>query len=84
MKIDWFWADFRLYFQYDFYLSGVKTIDEMKKRLLEVQEKLLSIAKSIRRRARRKVLSGKSNLFDYDLVFDIPLYDKEDRECYLP
>jgi len=84
LKIDWFWAGFCLYFQYDFDISGVKSIEEMKKRLLEVQEKLLTIAKSIRRKARKKVLSGDFNLFDYDLVLDITLYDKEHREYYLP
>jgi len=84
LKIDWFWADFRLYFQYDFDLSGVKSISELKKRLLEVQERLLAISRFIRRRARRRVLSGKSNLFDYDLVLDITLFSKDEREYYLP
>jgi len=37
LKIDWFWVDFCLYFQYDFDLSGVKSISELKKRLLEVR-----------------------------------------------
>jgi len=84
LKIDWFWADFRLYFQYDFDLSGVKSISELKKRLLEVQERLLAISGSIRRRARKRIFSGKSNLFDYDLVLDVTLFSKDDRGYYLP
>jgi len=84
LKIDWLWADFCLYFQYDFYLSEVKTISEMKERLLEVQKKLLEVGKSIRQRARKRVLSSKSNLFDYRLDLEIVLYDDESRENVLP
>ena len=84
LKIDWFWADFRLYFQYEFDLSGIKSISELKSRLLKIQEKLLVASKSIRRKARKRVLSGEFNLFDYDIVLKIILYDKENREFYLP
>jgi hypothetical protein len=56
----------------------------MKARLLEVQKKLLEVGKSIRQRARKRVLSSKSNLFDYRLDLEIVLYDDESREYVLP
>ncbi len=84
MKIDWFWAEFRLYFQYNFDLSEVRTIPELKTRLLDIQKKLYAVGKSIRQKAKRRVLSGKSNLFDYQLELKIMLYDEEDKENILP
>ena len=52
----------------------------MKSRLLEIQKELLSRARSIRQKARRRVLKGEMTLFDYELSLKILFYDKEGRE----
>ena len=80
LKIDRLWADFCLYFQYDFALSGIENLSQMKTHLLEIQKELLSRAQSIRRKARRRVLKEEMNLFDYELFLKILFYDKEGRE----
>ena len=80
LKINWLWLDFVLYYQYDYDISRIENLSQMKTRLLEIQKELLSRARSIRQKARRRVLKGEMNLFDYELSLRILFYDKEGRE----
>jgi len=80
LKINWLWLDFVLYYQYDYDISRIENLSQMKSRLLEIQKELLSRARSIRQKARRRVLKGEMTLFDYELSLRILFYDKEGRE----
>ena len=69
LSLEWVWLDFELRAQFDFYLGQKQEDSDLEKCLAKIERSLIEKIDLFQQRARRRVLSGKPNLYDYELTF---------------